>query len=363
VMLHGRNAQGKTNLLEAVHLACTGRSLRSAQDAEMIRLGCEAAQIVTEVETQTRGRVELEVHLAPSGGRKLKLNGVAKRRQSDLIGVANVVTFTAGDLEIIQGEPAERRKLLNAELSALSASYYWNLTRYQRVLEQRNRLLRDLSAGTGRSDQLAPWDEQLIEFGAQLVARRWHLIGQLNDLGAATYQQLSGGTERMTLRYHPAVADGSRLTGSESEAVAGIAAALRQGLAERQQEERARATTLVGPHRDDFSVWIEEMDARTYASQGEQRTAAIALRLNLLKVVEQALGEPPLLLLDDVLSELDLQRQTCLLSALGHAEQILITSTEVTHLPTRPTAMVWRVEAGELTREDNASTGSIGPAV
>jgi len=361
VLLHGRNAQGKTNLLEAVTLLCTGRTLRAHQDAELIRWEQGAALLRAELETKARGKVEFELQLIRGEGRRLKLNRVAKRRQRDLIGIADVVTFTAADVEIIKGEPSARRKFLNEELSALSSSYDWNLTRYQRVVEQRNRLLRDLARGIGRADQLAPWDDQLVSFGSQVVARRWRLIERLNAVGVETYQQLTGGPQALTVRYHPALAAGSPPVGEVSEAVASIAEHLRAALAERRPDELVRGISLVGPHRDEVSMWIDGTDARTYASQGEQRTAALALRLNLLRVIEEELGEPPLLLLDDVLSELDAQRQTCLLQALGHAEQILLTCTQLPQLPAGMTATRWRVETGALWREENAGPNPVRP--
>ena len=349
-ILYGDNAQGKTNALEAVVVACTGRSPRSGADPELIRWGEEVAHVHLALESELRGSVELEVALARAGSKQIKVNGVAKPRASDLIGVAPVVLFMVSDLEIVHGEPGERRRFLNNELSLVSKSYYWTLLQYNRAVEQRTRLLREAREGRRDLGGLEAWDEQLCHLGGKLVNKRARFLHRLEQAASPAYANLCGTGYVLGLAYRPCLAGEGREGIPEAAAAAAL---IREELQQRREEERQRGVTLAGPHRDDFGVLIAQRELRVYGSQGEQRSAAVALRLGLLEMMAEDLGERPLLLLDDVFSELDGNRRRGLFEALGEGQQAVITCTETSTLPAAALAGARRlhVSAGRVELE------------
>lgn len=380
VLLAGANAQGKTNLLEAIVVACAGRSPRHAPDVEMIRWGQERARITAWLTSAVRGPLELDAALS-SAGREVKINGAA-RRLSDLIGVVGLVLFVADDLDIVKRDPAVRRRFLDTELGSLSKSYYWSVARYRRVLDQRNRLLKSIRDGDRPAADLASWDAQLAQHGGVVVEKRFGFMRDLASHAAGAYRKLIGGDETLELRYRPALGEDSetawRRIVSASASPEGEAAGRSDGaekLRQRVSERLARALaegrareielgmTQAGPHRDDFDLLGGAADLRRFGSQGEQRTAAIALRLGLVRVVAESLGEPPLLLLDDVLSELDCERRGGLFEALGGAGQTIVTATDVDAVPAgvRASAQVWQVRAGTVTQADGAPPARATP--
>ena len=354
VLLVGANAQGKSNVLEAISLACVGRSPRRAADVEMIRWGQETARVTAWLSTEVRGRLELEATLA-AGGREIKINGTP-RRLVDLIGVVGLVLFAVEDLDIVKRDPSARRRFLDAELGALSRSYYWSLARYRRVLDQRNRLLKAVRDQSRPRVEMATWDEQLAQFGAILVEKRAAFLRALTAHADGAYRRLVGAKEGLELHYHPALGEGeawAKITAASppiEDLRARIGERLRQAAAQQREREFELGVTLAGPHRDDFDIIGAGVDLRRFGSQGEQRTAAIALRLGLVSVVAETIGEPPLLLLDDVLSELDRERRVGLFEALGAAGQTVVTATDIEAIPpgVRAAARVYRVEGGSV---------------
>jgi DNA replication and repair protein RecF len=345
-LLIGENAQGKTNLLEAICVAAAGSSPRTSQDSQLIRWDQPAAAVRMRIERKTRDPLELEIQLRRGEARRIRINGVARRRVSDLIGLANVVVFMASDLEIVKGEPAARRKFLDRELGGLSRSYHWHLGRYRRVLEQRNDALRQQRDGRAGEGALATWDEQLARYGGQLIDKRRRFVEALHSLAPAHYAAQAGEDRRLVIRYHPALNENIPAPQDAAESMA----AIKQSLLSWRGEEIRRGVTLVGPHRDDLSLWVGDVDLRLFGSQGEQRTAAIALRLGLRDLVEQTAGEPPILLLDDVLSELDQRRRHGLLEAVSRSDQMIMTGTDLAAIEpeTRPGAYVLRVADGAV---------------
>lgn len=349
---YGDNAQGKTNALEAVALACTGRSPRAGSEAECIRWGEAVAHVGLLLDSEQRGALELEVALARAGSRQIKVNGVVRPKASDLIGLAPLVLFTVEDLEVVRGEPGERRRFLNTELGLVSKSYYWTLLQYNRVVEQRNRLLREAREGRGTLEALGIWDEQLCSLGGKLVNKRARFLNRLGEAAGPAYANLCGTGLVLGLEYRPCLAGGQEI-GGEAPTAAEAARRIREELEQRFAEERGRAVTLAGPHRDDFAVLVSGHELRVYGSQGEQRSAAVALRLGLVAMLTEDAGERPLLLLDDVFSELDANRRRGLFEVL-QGQQAVITCTDLASLPGSALAGASRVRvaAGKVQVEE-----------
>ena len=352
-LLIGDNAQGKTNLLEAICVAATGSSPRTSSDGQLIRWGQAGAAVRMRVERRSQDPAELEVQIRRGEGRKIKINGVARQHPSELVGAAGVVVFMVSDLEIVKGEPAARRKFLDRELSGLSRSYHWHLGRYRRALEQRNEALRQVRQERAGAAALEAWDEQLARYGGQLIDKRRRFVEALNSLAPAHHAMQAGRDRRLVVQYQPALGEGT----PPPEDAAQAEAAIKQSLGTWREEEIRRGVTLVGPHRDDLGLQVADIDLRLYGSQGEQRTAAIALRLAVRDLIERTIGEPPILLLDDVLSELDEHRRRGLVDAVSGSDQVILTGTDpgVVERSLRETAfMLWVIEGTLSEASDNA---------
>ncbi len=307
-VVHGPNAQGKSNLLESVYTAAMGRSPRAGVDAEVIRFGQERAYVRASAGGARAHVLEVAVDRA-TGEKRIKVNGVPARR-GQLLGRLAVVLAGPLDDEVIRGVPRYRRRVLDAALSQVSPSYFFALTRYVRVVRQRNRLLREAVRGT----ELSPWDEQLIELGAALIERRRGFVEALARRARARHARIAGGGEELEVTYVCSAGDGDERR------------ALASALAIRRSEELRRGTSLVGPHRDDLRLAINGIDLRTFGSRGQQRTAALSLRLAEAEMLRDELGEWPVLLLDDVLADLDRARQAFLLREVA-GPQVLLTHT------------------------------------
>jgi DNA replication and repair protein RecF len=331
----GANAQGKTNLLEAVYLTAVGKSPRTSQEGELIAFDADVSRVAAEYASTRRGPVQVEVALGRRGTtsaqKRIKVNGTA-RGQADLAGIAPVVLFLVDDLEIIRGEPARRRAFLDTDLAAMSRTYGWALRQYTRVVEQRNKLLKGIRDGEANPAELAPWDAQLISFGARVLEVRARFVADLNAVSGDTYSGLTASAQRMTLEYRCEWAD----LGDEEPTRETFAARLDAALTELAAEELRRGSSLVGPHRDDLTILVDGRDVRQFGSQGEQRTAALALRVSEFSLLQRLFAEPPILLLDDILSELDRTRRAALLAHLAPLAQVILTTTDVDALGLPP---------------------------
>ena len=360
-LLQGDNAQGKTNLLEAIYYLATSRSPHAGADRELVNwLAVEQeplpyARLVGKV-AKAAGESAIEITLTQQGnngaryGKQIRLNGVA-RRAMDLLGQLNVVLFLPEDIALVSGPPSERRRYLDAALCQIDPGYCRALSRYNQVVTQRNALLRDLRERGGDSAQLAFWDERLVENGAYLVSRRWDALRALDGLAHDLHGQLTGGGEQLRLRYVPSV----ELEGPADKVA--VAQAFRAQLQALRPREIAAGMTLVGPHRDEARFLINEIDCGVYGSRGQQRTAALSLKLAEVHLMRRETGEQPVLLLDDVLSELDEHRRRFLLHTLDNgAEQAIITTTDLRTLPQTflQSSQLWRVAMGRLSRLDVA---------
>ncbi len=356
----GANAQGKTNLLEAVGVLATTKSVRAGRDTEMVRFGAEACRIVAEVVKETgSGDTLLEIAIGAgnpqsSAERKLvKINHGKQTRIADLIGHLNAVFFSSLDLDIVRGEPTERRRFLDYEIAQVSPAYLVAYAQFKKALEQRNRLLKDIRFGAMSPDALDAWTEQIVRHGARLIERRRAYIAQLAHHAGAVQRGITDGAETLTVEYCPSFALD---TGAVGEAE--IAEQFRDALAAMRREELARGSTLLGPQRDDlqFRVGADAKgatDVRLYGSQGQQRTVALSLRLAERRLLEEMVGEPPVVLLDDVLSDLDERRRKEVLAlSLTGGQQTFLTVTETDALPkeARDAATIWEVNAGTVTR-------------
>jgi DNA replication and repair protein RecF len=336
-VITGANAQGKTNLLEAIALLATTKTARPGSDADLISWQAledeplPAARFEARVET-ARGPVTLEVAViaaeapvpgqAPRVTRRFRVNGVA-RRASDLIGRLRVVMFTADDLRIIEGPPALRRRYLDITLAQLDPAYVRAVQRYARVLQQRNSLLRRIQERRGRPDELDFWDDELAESGALILAQRAAALQRLARAAAERYAELAAG-ERLELCYRPAVPEAAAARLREHD----LAPQLRAALEATRRDDVLRGATQIGPHRDDIAFAIGGREAAASASRGQQRTAALALRLAEVALSTERTGDPPVLLLDDILSELDAARRARVLAVAHGVEQVVITSPD-----------------------------------
>jgi DNA replication and repair protein RecF len=344
----GGNAQGKTNLLEAVALSALTRSPRTQQAAELVRFGQPAARVTCGVQSDG-GLKELEVRInvspaaASRASRRFTVDGIPKR-STDMMGSLRVVLFWPDDLQLVKGPGEGRRRFLNTLLSQIDPNHARELTRYGHLLEQRNALLRAIREGRQPIEGLDYWTNALAESGAAIVVERQRRLLELQPVAAAFHRELSDDRERLDLRYRPA---GVRLGEAPQELVS---EQLKVAMRDARDEEIGRGQTAVGPQRDDIEVWLDEHEARVFASQGQQRSAVLSLKLAELHYLAEVTGEQPVLLLDDVMSELDPARRERLLAALQPGPQALITAADLNDLPKSilERAAVFRVEQGAI---------------
>ena len=325
-ILVGNNAQGKSNLLEAVELLATLRSHRMARDRDLVREGEAFGQINATLERQT-GIIDLSLTLRRAGRRTVALNSEYLRRQLDFLGVLNAVQFSSLDLELVRGGPEQRRHWIDTLLIQLEPVYAYILQQYNQVLRQRNAFLKARGErlevrGSDSDSELAVWNAQLAAVGARVIRRRSRGIERLAPIASAWHASISDRTEILQVKYAPNV---PLTQGSPEE----VQQAFLEKIAQRVIAEQHQGTTLVGPHRDEIELTINQTPARQYGSQGQQRTLVLALKLAELKLIEEVIGESPLLLLDDVLAELDPNRQNQLLEAIQDRFQTLITTTHL----------------------------------
>ena len=360
VLLLGANAQGKTNVLEAIFLLATGRSERSDSDADYIAWAVrDETQPYARIEgTAVRGGGETSVDLTIVGregahgliaSKRLKLNGVAKRA-SDALGAITAVLFTTDDMELVKGAPSGRRRYLDVMLSQVDRGYVRALSSYNKVITQRNALLKKIGEGSAKRDELAYWDEELVRDGATILSVRAKVVAQLSVAASDAHGRLSGEREQLVLAYQPRGGDDWPAERIAAADVADVAAGLIARLQATQAREIGAGLTLSGPHRDDLSMTLAGVSAASFASRGQQRTAALALRLAESRLLHERSGERPILLLDDVLSELDGSRRASVLAAID-ADQVIITSADADRFAAMLAgAEVWDVAAGGALR-------------
>ena len=347
----GLNAQGKSNLLESLYLLATSKSSRAGKDTELVRFEQSLARVTADVIRAKNSDIEVEIALSQTEKKTARINGVKHTRLAEVIGQLNAVLFDSGDLEIIRGEPSVRRRFLDLEIAQTSPRYVLALGAYRKTLEQRNRLLRDLRDGrvpSSARESLPAWNEGLAQHGARLIERRQLFLERLAQLASETHRTLSDERDALEVSYLPSFPlDGL----TEAEEIQTRFLAELAGVA---GEEAARGTTVRGPQRDDIAFLVNGSDCRLYGSQGQQRTVALSLKLAERQLIEELVGEPPLLLLDDVLSDLDDARRALLfdLTARSGSQTFLsCTNLRAFSKGVLERATVYAVSAGEVTKQ------------
>lgn len=308
-IFYGDNAQGKTNILEAAYLCGTTKSHRGSKDREMIHFDEDEAHIRMFVKKDGVSR-RIDMHLKKNKSKGIAIDGIPIRRASELFGILNIVFFSPEDLNIIKNGPGERRRFLDLELCQLNKLYLSDLSNYNHILNQRNKLLKDISFQESLKSTLDVWDEQLVHYGKSIIESRKEFVDEMNEILAGIHSSITGEKEKIKLIYEPSVLSEEFLLRLSKD---------------REKDCRFRITSC-GPHRDDLCVTVNGIDIRKYGSQGQQRTAALSLKLSEIYMVKRIIKDMPVLLLDDVLSELDSNRQNYLLNSISHV-QTMITCT------------------------------------
>ena len=305
-ILYGDNAQGKTNILEAIYVAATTKSHKGVKDKDVVNFHKEEAHIRTYLEKEGV-ETRVDMHLRKSKSKGIAIDGQKIKKAADLLGLCNVVFFSPEDLAIIKNGPAERRRFVDMELCQLDHFYLYNLNHYNKIVIQRNKLLKDMYMNPELRDTLNIWDSQLASFGSKVIERRRLFVEQLNDIIYGIHKKLSGEKEELKIIYEVDV----EIDEFEKK------------LKANQDRDIKLKMTTVGPHRDDFCFQIGDLDLRKFGSQGQQRTAALSLKLSEIELMKKLTKDNPVLLLDDVLSELDSNRQNYLLNNIGEIQTII----------------------------------------
>jgi len=339
-LLVGDNAQGKTNLLEAIYFACTGRSFRTVKEKEIINRERDYACVKCRLETERRN-IDLKAVLHP-GKKSININGVSARGFP--LGWPGVVLFTPDDLRIIKGSPQERRRFFDLEVGPFHPGYSHYLSRYNKIITQRNILLKEVRARKAKSELLNAWNDQLCGYGAKILFLRIYLLKKFYPFVKELHRQLTGGKEEINLNYLSSL----NIDGATTEEA--IYHRLSQALPRIRNEEIGRAQTLIGPHRDDFSIMINGADARIYGSRGQVRTIILGFKISLVMLWYQEISEYPVLLMDDVMFELDKERRRLILKSMGGKVQTFITATSEQDLDQKTILRknIYRVADGKI---------------
>ncbi len=335
-ILYGDNAQGKTNILESVYMCATTKSHRGSKDKEIIKFGTSESHIRCFFEKNDM-EYQIDMHLRDDKSKGIAINGIKLKRAADLLGIVNIILFSPEDLSIIKNGPGDRRKFVDTELCQLDKIYLYNLTNYNKIVNQRNNVLKDIYIHPELADTLDIWDSQLINLGTKIIERRKIFIDQLNEIIKDIHKNLSGNKENLQIEYDP------NISIEEYE----------NKIKKNREKDIKYKITSVGPHRDDFIFYINDFDVKKYGSQGQQRTAALSLKLAEIELVKRITGNTPILLLDDVLSELDSNRQNYLINSINDI-QTIITCTGLDEFVNSRIVInkIFRVHDGQITKKE-----------
>ncbi|MDA1477037.1 DNA replication/repair protein RecF [Bacillus sp. CLL-7-23] len=339
----GENAQGKTNLMEAIYVLAMAKSHRTSNDKELIRWDADYAKIEGRI-MKKNGSVPIQLVISKKG-KKAKLNHIEQQKLSQYVGAVNTIMFAPEDLNLVKGSPQVRRRFLDMEIGQVSPVYLHDLSLYQKILSQRNHFLKQLQTRKQTDHtMLDVLTEQLIEFAAKVVMKRLQFVDQLEKWAKPIHSGISRGLEELTLKYH------TSLHVSETPDLSKIINSYQESFSKLRDKEIDRGVSLSGPHRDDVSFYVNGRDVQTYGSQGQQRTTALSLKLAEIDLIQEEIGEYPILLLDDVLSELDDYRQSHLLHTIQGRVQTFVTTTSIDGIDhkTLNEAGIFRVENGTL---------------
>ena len=315
-IFYGNNAQGKTNILEGIYLSCTTKSHKKSKDREMIRFGAEEAHLRVYIEKKEI-EYKIDMHLKGNVKKHIFVNGQPIKKAAELLGIANIIFFSPEDINMIKSGPSERRRFVDMDLSQLDSLYLSSLSAYSKALEQKNKLLRDAAyyGDPSFNEMLDVWDEKLMEYGKEIIKKRSFFIEGLNEILKDKNREITGVDETLSCIYEP----DTSVDDYKDKLFKGRKSDLKSG------------STSTGPHRDDIRFSLEDTDLRKYGSQGQQRSASLSVKLAEIELVKNRTGDEPILMLDDVLSELDSSRQKCLLNSIGNI-QTLITCTGLDEL-------------------------------
>ncbi len=305
-ILYGDNAQGKTNILEAIYMSATTKSHRGSKDREIIKIGEEESHIKLCFKKSDINH-KIDVHLRKNKNKGVAIDGIPIRRTTELFGLLNVIFFSPEDLSIIKNGPSERRRFLDLELCQLSRLYYQNLSNYHRILNQRNNLLKQIVYNKSLMDTLDVWDIQLVDYGSRVIKERKNFISMLNEIIKDIHLKLTSGKEELEIIYDNNVDIEN----------------FEKSLKDRLDIDLNYTSTQTGPHRDDIIFKINGIDARKYGSQGQQRTVALSLKMAEIRIVKNIINDNPILLLDDVMSELDVKRREALIDEIKDIQTII----------------------------------------
>ncbi len=310
-IIYGKNAQGKTNILEAIYMCATSKSHRGAKDKDIINFSKEEAHIKINVD-KSGVPFRIDIHLKKNKSKGIAVNGVKIKKASELFGILNAVVFSPEDLEIIKGAPAGRRRFIDMELCQIDKIYVNNLVNYNKALDNRNKLLKDIYNNKELEETLDIWDLQLLKYGKEIIKSRKIFINKLNEIVKEIHSKITEAKEELFIKYEFCVDE------EDFE---------KELLKSRERDKKLKQTNI-GPHRDDIVFFVKDKDMKIFGSQGQQRTCALSLKLSELKLIEIVTKDKPVLLLDDVLSELDSDRQEMLLDNLSDI-QTFITCTGI----------------------------------
>jgi len=334
-ILYGQNAQGKTNFLESVYLCSTGRSHRTKFDKELVMFDKKEAHVRVYIQKNNTSE-KIDVHIKKDDKKGVAVNGIALKKLGDLFGTLYGVIFSPEDLQLIKSSPGERRKFMDIELCQLSNVYYYHLQQYYKILKQRNNLLKEIIKNPSLEETLFVWDSQLVDFGKRLIESRRKFILKINEIASRKHTEITNGSENLIIEYKPN-------TDEEN---------FEKKLSENIKRDIFIGSTSVGPHKDDILFLINGSEVKTYGSQGQQRTAALSAKLAEIEIIKNETGETPVLLLDDVLSELDEGRQYYLMESIKDIQTIITcTGIEDSIKKYIKKAAVFNVENGVIKRE------------
>lgn len=332
-ILYGDNAQGKTNVLESIYVAATTKSHRGSRDKEIIRFGSEESHIRINIKKYDAAH-RIDMHLRKNKNKGVAIDGIPIRRSAELFGLINIIFFSPEDLSIIKNGPVERRRFIDMELCQLSRIYYSNLANYNKILNQRNNLLKQIYYNKNLIDTLDIWDEQLVNYGIKIIKERNNFIIMMNEIIQDIHKNLTSNLEEIEIRYEKSVEEEEFL----------------DNLVKKRETDLKYQSTQIGPHRDDMSFYVNGMDIRTYGSQGQQRTVALSLKLAEIQLVKKIIQDNPILLLDDVMSELDKKRRDALLDAIKDIQTIITCTGYDDFIQERlPIDRIYNIRNGSIT--------------
>ena len=305
-ILYGDNAQGKTNILEAIYLSGTTKSHKGSRDRDIIQFGEEESHIRLYLEKHDV-KHKIDVHLRKNKNKGIAIDGLSIKKSGELFGLLHLIFFSPEDLSIIKDGPAQRRRFMNLELCQLNKIYHHNYVNYNKALNQRNMLLKQIAFNQGLKDTLDLWDAYLVQYGSTIIEERQHFINQLNEIVKPIHSHITGGSESIEIGY------------SKDVSIEDYDNSMKR----KRELDLKYQSTQTGPHRDDMCFYVNGIDVRTFGSQGQQRTAALSLKLAEIELVKKMIHDTPVLLLDDVMRELDSSRRNYLLDSISEIQTIV----------------------------------------